>query len=305
MRLAIIFLISLSVFADKYFPDGEWETAKPDQVGLDQEKIDKLFTMTFDDDATMSAVLIKDGYIIQEQYAEGFDESSFGTSWSTAKSFYAALVGISLDRGEIKSLDEPVANYVDSYKTPEKQKITIRQILNMTSGLEFPDHEHEMMFLEADHLKYAEKVDVENPPGEVFQYNNVNSMMIGEILKGATGKTAKVLLEERIFSQIGLEDYTAWEDSAGNTMTYCCLDMSARDYSKFGLLFNRDGSWKGKQIISKDYVDESLQLYWGKTPSMGWSHSDTRAIVCNGGFQSMMTMPKFITLAENLVSLYS
>ena len=66
MRLAIIFLISLSVFADKYFPDGEWETAKPDQVGLDQEKIDKLFKMTFDDDATMSAVLIKDGYIIQE-----------------------------------------------------------------------------------------------------------------------------------------------------------------------------------------------------------------------------------------------
>ena len=276
MRLAIIFLISLSAFADKYFPNGEWETANADQVGLDQEKIDKLFTMTFDDDATMSAVLIKDGYIIQEQYAEGFDESSFGTSWSTAKSFYAALVGISLDRGEIKSLDEPVANYVDSYKTPEKQKITIRQILNMTSGLEFPDHEHEMMFLEADHLKYAEKVGVENMPGEVFQYNNVNSMMIGEILKGATGKTAKVLLEERIFSQIGLEDYTAWEDSAGNTMTYCCLDMSARDFSKFGLLFNRDGNWNGKQIISKNYVDESLQLYWGKTPSMGWSHSDTR-----------------------------
>ena len=178
-------------------------------------------------------------------------------------------MGISLDRGEIKSLDEPVANYVDSYKTPEKQKITIRQILNMTSGLEFPDHEHEMMFLEADHLKYAEKVDVENPPGEVFQYNNVNSMMIGEILKGATGKTAKVLLEERIFSQIGLEEYTAWEDSAGNTMTYCCLDMSARDFSKFGLLFNRDGNWKGQQIISKDYVDESLQLYWGKDTKYG------------------------------------
>ena len=52
--------------------------------------------------------------------------------------------------------------------------------------------------------------------------------------------------------------------------------MSARDFSKFGLLFNRDGNWNGKQIISKNYVDESLQLYWGKTPSMGWSHSDTR-----------------------------
>ena len=276
MRVLILFFITLFTFAEDYFPGDDWDTASAENVGLDQSKIDELFGMTFEDQATMSAVLIKDGYIVQEQYADGFDQDSYGTSWSTAKSYYAALIGISLDRGEIESLDDPVSKYVESYRNNEKENITIRQILNMTSGLEFPSHEHEMMFLEADHVKYAEKVGVENPPGEVFQYNNVNSMMIGEILKGATGKTAKVLLDERVFSQIGLENYTAWEDSAGNTMTYCCLDMSARDYSKFGLLFNRDGRWGDKQIISKDYVDESLQLYWGSTPDMGWSHSDTR-----------------------------
>ena len=276
MRVLILFFITLFTFAEEYFPSDDWDTASAENVGLDQSKIDELFGMTFEDQATMSAVLIKDGYIVQEQYADGFDQDSYGTSWSTAKSYYAALIGISLDRGEIESLDDPVSKYVESYRNNEKENITIRQILNMTSGLEFPSHEHEMMFLEADHVKYAEKVGVENPPGEVFQYNNVNSMMIGEILKGATGKTAKVLLDERVFSQIGLENYTAWEDSAGNTMTYCCLDMSARDYSKFGLLFNRDGRWGDKQIISKDYVDESLQLYWGSTPDMGWSHSDTR-----------------------------
>ena len=276
MRVLILFFITLFTFAEDYFPSDDWDTASAENVGLDQSKIDELFGMTFEDQATMSAVLIKDGYIVQEQYADGFDQDSYGTSWSTAKSYYAALIGISLDRGEIESLDDPVSKYVESYRNNEKENITIRQILNMTSGLEFPSHEHEMMFLEADHVKYAEKVGVENPPGEVFQYNNVNSMMIGEILKGATGKTAKVLLDERVFSQIGLENYTAWEDSAGNTMTYCCLDMSARDYSKFGLLFNRDGRWGDKQIISKDYVDESLQLYWGSTPDMGWSHSDTR-----------------------------
>ena len=276
MRVLILFFITLFTFAEDYFPSDDWDTASAENVGLDQSKIDELFGMTFEDQATMSAVLIKDGYIVQEQYADGFDQDSYGTSWSTAKSYYAALIGISLDRGEIESLDDPVSKYVESYRNNEKENITIRQILNMTSGLEFPSHEHEMMFLEADHVKYAEKVGVENPPGEVFQYNNVNSMMIGEILKGATGKTAKALLDERVFSQIGLENYTAWEDSAGNTMTYCCLDMSARDYSKFGLLFNRDGRWGDKQIISKDYVDESLQLYWGSTPDMGWSHSDTR-----------------------------
>ena len=186
------------------------------------------------------------------------------------------MIGISLDKGEIDSLDDPVSKYVKEYDTAGKKDITIRQILNMTSGLEFPSHEHEMMFFEDDHMEYALKVGMESEPGEKFQYNNVNSMMIGEILKNATGKTAKTLIDERIFNKINLTNYTAWEDSAGNTLTYCCLDMSARDYSRFGLLFSRDGNWDGEQVISKDYVDESLKLYWGSTPSMGWSHSDTR-----------------------------
>ena len=276
MRLLITLLISSFTIAEAYFPDNTWETRTAQESNLNEEQIDKLFDLTFSDQATMGAVLIKDGYIVKEQYADGFNQDSYGTSWSTAKSFYAALIGISLDKGEIDSLDDPVSKYVKEYDTAGKKDITIRQILNMTSGLEFPSHEHEMMFFEDDHMEYAFKVGMESEPGEKFQYNNVNSMMIGEILKNATGKTAKTLIDERIFSKINLTNYTAWEDSAGNTLTYCCLDMSARDYSRFGLLFSRDGNWDGEQVISKDYVDESLKLYWGSTPSMGWSHSDTR-----------------------------
>ena len=276
MRLLITLLISSFTIAEAYFPDNTWETRTAQESNLNEEQIDKLFDLTFSDQATMGAVLIKDGYIVKEQYADGFNQDSYGTSWSTAKSFYAALIGISLDKGEIDSLDDPVSKYVKEYDTAGKKDITIRQILNMTSGLEFPSHEHEMMFFEDDHMEYAFKVGMESEPGEKFQYNNVNSMMIGEILKNATGKTAKTLIDERIFNKINLTNYTAWEDSAGNTLTYCCLDMSARDYSRFGLLFSRDGNWDGEQVISKDYVDESLKLYWGSTPSMGWSHSDTR-----------------------------
>ena len=254
MRLLIILFCSNFIFSDSYFPNETWEKKSASELGLNEEKVNLLIEKSFEDKATMGAVIIKDGYIVSEKYARGFNENSYGTSWSTAKSFYAALIGISLDKGEIKSLDEPVANYVDSYNSQSKKDITIREILNMTSGLEFPSHEHEMMFFEEDHLKYALEVEVENPPGEKFQYNNVNSMLIGEILKGATGKTAKQLIEERIFSKIGIKNYTAWEDAAGNTMTYCCLDMSARDYSKFGLLFSRDGNWDGEQVVSKSYV---------------------------------------------------
>ena len=182
-----------------------------------------------------------------------------------AKSYYAALIGISLDKGEIQSLDENVANYLE-YFNDERSKITIRDLLDMSSGLDFPSHEHEKMFFQSDHLKYAKTVGVEKEAGLKFEYNNVNSMLLGDILFQATGKKADVLLKERILEPLGIKDYKLWKDEMGNVMTYCCVDMSARDYSKFGILFSRNGMWNDSQIISKEYVDETFQLVWDITP---------------------------------------
>ena len=248
------------------FPEQEWESKTPDSVGIESEKVEYLFDLAFQDQATQSAVLIKNGYIIKERYSESFDQESYGTSWSMAKSFYAALIGISIDRGEINSLDDKVSDYVDYYND-ERSEITIRQILNMTSGLDFPKNEHESMFFRHDQIAYVKDVGVEKLPEQVFEYNNVNSMIVGEILKNATGISAEILLEDRIFKPIGIDKFTLWKDGSGNPMTYCCIDMSARDYSRFGLLFSRKGKWNNEQIISENYVNETFTPYWGQTPN--------------------------------------
>ena len=248
------------------FPEQEWESKTPDSVEIESEKVEYLFDLAFQDQATQSAVLIKNGYIIKERYSESFDQESYGTSWSMAKSFYAALIGISIDRGEINSLDDKVSDYVDYYND-ERSEITIRQILNMTSGLDFPENEHESMFFRHDQIAYVKDVGVEKLPEQVFEYNNVNSMIVGEILKNATGISAEILLEDRIFKPIGIDKFTLWKDGTGNPMTYCCIDMSARDYSRFGLLFSRKGKWHNEQIISENYVNETFTPYWGQTPN--------------------------------------
>lgn len=248
------------------FPEQEWESKTPDSVEIESEKVEYLFDLAFQDQATQSAVLIKNGYIIKERYSESFDQESYGTSWSMAKSFYAALIGISIDRGEINSLDDKVSDYVDYYND-ERSEITIRQILNMTSGLDFPKNEHESMFFRHDQIAYVKDVGVEKLPEQVFEYNNVNSMIVGEILKNATGISAEILLEDRIFKPIGIDKFTLWKDGSGNPMTYCCIDMSARDYSRFGLLFSRKGKWHNEQIISENYVNETFTPYWGQTPN--------------------------------------
>ncbi len=265
--LILLLILFSNLHADvAVFPKQEWESKTPDTVGIESEKVEYLFDLAFQDQATQSAVLIKNGYIIKERYSESFDQESYGTSWSMAKSFYAALIGISIDRGEINSLDDKVSDYVDYYND-ERSEITIRQILNMTSGLDFPKNEHESMFFRHDQIAYVKDVGVEKLPEQVFEYNNVNSMIVGEILKNATGISAEILLEERIFKPIGIDKFTLWKDGSGNPMTYCCIDMSARDYSRFGLLFSRKGKWHNEQIISENYVNETFTPYWGQTPN--------------------------------------
>ena len=281
-----------SAAGNEVVPQARWETISPEAAGIDATKIAHLFSLSFDDPATQAVVLIKNGRLVGERYADGFNGESVGTSWSMAKSMYAALIGISIDRGEIGNLDDKVADYIDVYKGG-REHISIRHLLDMTSGLAFPEHEHEAMFFGRDHLAYALKVGVEKQPGEVFEYNNVNSMVLGEVLHRATGKPADQLLAERIFDKIGIDKYTLWRDAAGNPMTYCCIDMSARDFSRFGLLFARDGEWEEQKIIPSGFVDETFQQVWSDLPSqtinqlrgygMHWwvSRNNERAVIFN------------------------
>ena len=250
--------------ADKYYPGSSWELVSAESQGIETKNVETLIDIAFTDNSTLGVVVIKNGKIIGEKYAPGYDSDSHGTSWSMAKSYYAALIGISIDRGEIGSLDDRVLNYLE-YFNDERSEITIRDLLDMSSGLDFPSHEHEKMFFQDDHLAYAKKVGVEKEAGIKFEYNNVNSMLLGDILYQATGKKADILFEERILEPLEITDYKLWKDEKGNVMTYCCVDMSARDYSKFGLLFARNGIWNDEQIISKNFVDETFQVVWDTT----------------------------------------
>ena len=248
------------------FPGREWMQSSPQSVAVSAEKVKQLFDLSFQDQATQGVVLIKDGVLVGERYAEGFDSQSPATSWSMAKSFYASLIGISIDRGEIASLDDRVSDYL-AYFNDERRDITIRHLLDMASGLEMPAHEHENMFFTQNHLDYAKAVGVEKPPGERFEYNNVNSMLLADILFSATGIPADQLLRDRVLSRIGLNNVTLWRDAESNPMTYCCIDTSPRQFARFGLLFARNGEWRGEQIISKDFVDETFGLVWDNLPS--------------------------------------
>jgi len=269
----VLLAISSAVVGEKItgennyvYPESEWREASAKTLELDSARVKYLFDLTYEDSATQGAALFVKGKLVDEKYADGFDKDSVATSWSMAKSFYAALIGISIDRGEINSLDDKVSQYLDYFKD-DRRDITLRQLLNMTSGLEMPADEHEKMFFTKDHLAYAKKIDLDKVPGEKFEYNNVNSMLLADILFRATGVPADTLLNERILKKIGMDNITLWKDSAGNPLTYCCIDTTVRQYARFGLLFARGGKWRDQQIIPRKFVDQTFELEWSEIPS--------------------------------------
>ena len=152
--LTAVFIFSPTQLIAQNIDDNFWVSVKPKTLGIDPSKIKSLNRIAFEDSSTQALIVVKNGKLIHEKYADGFDKTSPGTSWSVAKSFYAALVGISLEKGEIGSLDDPVSKYLPQFGD-DRRSITLRNILNMRSGLEFPEDEHERMFLFQNQLKYA------------------------------------------------------------------------------------------------------------------------------------------------------
>ena len=96
------------------------ELSSASEENVNETRLQTLEDIAFKDPATQALVVIKNGKIISERYAENYNQDSFGTSWSVAKSFYAALIGISIEKDEIKSLDDPVYKYLPAYKEDER-----------------------------------------------------------------------------------------------------------------------------------------------------------------------------------------
>ena len=118
------------------------------------------------------------------------------------------------------------------------------------------------MLFSAAHLAYARSVGVAKEAAVIFEYNNVTSILLSDILRQVTGVSADRLLRDRILSRIGIDNVTIWQYSAGNPLIYCYIDTTARQYSRFDMLFAGDGNWDGEQIISKYYIDQTFTKVW-------------------------------------------
>lgn len=218
---------------------------------------------------TTGLIVIHDKKIIVEEYYLGNTEASKWISWSVCKSFVSALLGIALEEGHIKDIQDPVTRYVPSLKGSGYDGVPIKHLLQMSSGIRF-DENYAAFFSDINRMgravalnrsmdDFVASLEKEREPGTQHHYVSMDTQVLGMVLREATARNLSSYLEEKIWKQIGMESDAYWLlDDEGMELAFGGLNVVLRDYARFGLLYLNDGKWDGRQIIPSAWVRDSV-----------------------------------------------
>ena len=218
--------------------------------------------------STDGLIILHKDKIIYENYWNGNDRYSKHISWSVAKSFLSALIGIAIDEGLIDSIEDPATKYLPDFKDTGYEGIKIKNILQMSSGVGFnedyadPNSDINKFGRAAARgtpfRDFAKTLTNEKEQGTFNHYVSIDTQVLGMILESVSNMPLREYLSKKIWSKIGMESDAYYiTDKTGVDMALGGLNATLRDYSKFGYLYLNNGSWFGEQIVPKEWVKAS------------------------------------------------
>lgn len=235
-----------------------------------QNKNNIPFDKFLEDNNTVAFLIIKNDTIQYEKYFKGYNQERIVPSFSMAKSITSILIGCAIDEGLIKSVEEPITNYIPELKKNGFEKVTIQHLLQMTSGIKFnesyvnPFGDAASFYYGLNLRKEIGKMKIKAESGKQFEYVSGNSQLLGLILeRSLKGKTITQYLQDKLWTPLEMEYDASWsidKKKNGLEKTFCCINARARDFAKIGRLYLNKGNWNGKQIVSKKWVEESTKL---------------------------------------------
>ncbi len=249
-----------------YFAEGGDESV-PEMVEVNGRS-QPLHTFLQETD-TVAFLIIKNGTIIMENYYQGYDQTTPTLAFSMSKSFLSILIGAAIDDGFIESVKQPVTDFVPELAAAGYDNVTIRHLLQMTSGMDYVEVEGRdsslhNRFYYTTRLEYELlRLDLADEPGQEFSYKSGENGLLGLILSRAIApQTITEYTQARLWQPLGMEQGGAWNLDSENGLekTWCCLSATARDYAKLGRLMLHNGSWNGEQLIPADWVAQSTQI---------------------------------------------
>lgn len=210
-----------------------------------------------------SFLVIKNDTVLYERYWDEHQEDVLSNSFSMSKSLVALLIGKAIEEGKIQSLDDEVGIYISEFKEKPEGKITLRELLSMSSGLNWKEssknplsHNAEAYF-GPDVTQLILGLEKTEKSGEVFKYLSGNTQILALALTRATQEPLSEYADSKIWSKIGTEHDAFWStDNQNVEKAYCCLYATTRDFAKLGRLMLKHGKWNGEQVIDSAYIKE-------------------------------------------------
>lgn len=210
-------------------------------------------------------LVIQDGKILHEEYWDGYSETSLSNSFSAAKSIVSLLIGIAIEEGYIKSINQKVMDFIPEYNNPQNRNLRIQDVLTMSSGLNWDESYSSPFSLTTEAYygnnlpKLITSLKVVEEPGKKFTYLSGNTEVLAMVVQAATGKSISEYTSEKIWSKIGAENDALWnlDSKDGMEKAYCCFNTNARDFARFGQLVLNDGQWASKQIVPSSYIKQA------------------------------------------------
>jgi len=248
-------------------PGDDWEISTPSEQGLDPILVAELYYNAAELETLYSLLVVKNGYLIAEDY---FNEGSIDQKdrlQSVTKSYTSALVGIALEQGYLSSVEQKMLDFfpevADQITDPRKQQITIRDLLQMRAGYPWEETDPVLWegLLSGYYVPLIEEFPLITDPGTEFHYSNLSSNWLGIIVDQATGTNLKAYAEENLFLPLDVQAGEWGTDAEGHNNGCGDLHLTARDAAKFGLLYLNDGVYEGNQVVPANWVHDSLQRY--------------------------------------------
>ncbi|MFC2104714.1 serine hydrolase domain-containing protein [Bacteroidota bacterium] len=272
-------------FPEKYFPTVEWRECSPEQVGMSSTALKKAYDYVAKSSLNTHGILIvKDGYIVCEAYFNGYSRNSYHTSYSIAKSFSSAAIGIAIDKEHINSVNDKIAGYFVQLQAEnvqsEKKEVTIKHLLTMKAGFEWDEEDYYssnsqsdifiMVAQASDYIDYVLSKPIIRTPGTSAYYSSGESMLLSGIIKEATSTSLYSFAKHNLFDPIGIKDLNWDTDPSGNTIGGWGINTTLRNYARFGYLYLNKGQWDGNQIISESWVDDSVDTLQSNLTTYGY-----------------------------------
>lgn len=231
-------------------------------------------------------MVLRNDSILYERYNKGYSDSTLATTFSVAKSMLSILIGQALADGSIKSLDDPILNYIPELgANPAYSTLVLRDLFNMKSGLAFRDtnggiinaffSDEAKYFYTDDMKRELLKVKRVEYPGKNWQYKSIDAILLGWVIEKATKKTLSQYFQERLWRRIGTQYKASWgQDFNGLTNTASRFQTTAIDLAKVGRLYLHNGKYNGRQIVPQQWVEESVKMNADQpVTSKGWQET--------------------------------